>query len=180
MLKLSLIILATALSAALSYWYASPSETVITNTNQPLQLTMNQVTGMISDRNSDKKIRYISDQASYDDMLQKTTLTPFKFYAISANTYFIGSSQHAEVHQNHHHDIITLIDQVHIQQTSHDSTTKDLVTERLIIDTNKHEITSPSKVRLFDRQQSLEGDSLVGNYDTGQYEFTQHVHSQWK
>jgi hypothetical protein len=48
------------------------------------------------------------------------------------------------------------------------------------MDIQQHSLDSPNSLRITDSKQTIQADSLLGNYEEGNYEFTHHVQSHWQ
>ncbi|MCI4410320.1 MAG: LPS export ABC transporter periplasmic protein LptC [Thiotrichales bacterium] len=142
-----------------------------------LSIDMTRTTGVMIDRNTpEKKFRLGSDALHYDEATDSTQFTPFHLVGNTGNQSVMGDSLTAILQG----DQFILNKQVTLQQAALDKPTRVFTTEQLIMDIKQHKLNSPSEILMTDQQQQIQADSLIGNYEEGWYEFTQHVQSHWQ
>jgi LPS export ABC transporter protein LptC len=177
MIRFASLILLFAIAAAIAYLPYRQQGTKFVAQKTTLQIEMTQVSGVLLDRKiSEKKIRFHSQYLLYDEAEDITTLTPYYFMGTSAGNFFNGSSQTAKLHGNQ----MELLQKVTLKQATNATEIRTLNTEKLMIDIQKHHVSSPGELSLSDNKQTIEADSLSGNYEEGIYEFTHHVKSHWQ
>jgi LPS export ABC transporter protein LptC len=143
---------------------------------QQLVIDMDNMNSMISDKTSPQKLRLHSEHLHYEEATNESHMHQFSFFGFQQETAFSGHSQQARLQG----DTLNLTQAVHLYQRTAQHPENLLLTEQLTLNTRTHSITSPGRLTLTNEQQSIHADSLKGNYETGWYEFTQHVRSQWK
>jgi LPS export ABC transporter protein LptC len=138
---------------------------------------MTHITGMITDRQEQgKNFRFHSEQLRYDEAKNRSTLTPYHFVGTSAGNFFYGDSLQAMLNG----ELFELNHNVTLKQATTSGETRTLTSQKLMMDIQRHTLLSPEAVRVSDDKQTIEADSLQGNYEEGNYDFTHHVQSHWQ
>jgi LPS export ABC transporter protein LptC len=177
MLRLAFLILFVFAAVGLSYLPYSKQGTTLIAQKSSLQIEMTQISGLLLDRQeTDRKFSFHSKHLIYDEAQDSSILEPYHFVGSSAGNFFDGNSQQAKLQGN----LFELNQQVVLKQATTSGEIRTLNTEKLIMDIQQHSLNSPNSLRITDSKQTIQADSLVGNYEEGNYEFTHHVQSHWQ
>ena len=176
MLKTILVILGL-LVLLVSYLPLRQQSHYVSAEQNKLFIDMHHTTSLLLNRQEpEKRFRIISTNLTFDEVHDLTTFTPFSLTGHTGKQALKGDSQSATLTQSE----VNLLSKVVLQQSADHKLPRSFYSERLIINLNSHQITSPGKIQLTDEQQQIQADSLIGNYEEGWYEFTQHVKTQWQ
>lgn len=171
------LLLLTLIVATLSYLPLRSQNTFEPNAHRQLLIQMDHSNSLYLNRASpEKRFQILSQQLTYDEQTDTTQFTPFNLTAYTGDLSIQGSSLHAQLHDNQ----FQLQQQVHVQQSAPNQPTRQLTSEQLNINLQTHLLSSPSHITMYDDQQRIQADSLIGNYEEGWYEFTQRVHTYWR
>jgi LPS export ABC transporter protein LptC len=177
MLRLASISLLTIAAATIAYLPYTQQGTKLEPEKSTLLIEMTNVNGMLIDRvENNKRFRFHAENLSYNESEDVTTLIPYHFTGTSAANFFKGNSKQAYLHG----DRLELRESVQLNQAAETGEVRTLTTEILVMNTKKHTLTSPEDLKLIDSKQTIQADSLSGNYEEGNYEFTHHVKSHWQ
>jgi LPS export ABC transporter protein LptC len=177
MLRLVSLMLLTLAAAVVAYLPYTQQGAKLVPQQTQLQIEMTHIAGMITDRHEQgKNFRFHSEQLRYDEAQNRSTLTPYHFVGTSAGNYFYGDSLQATLHG----DQFELNQNVVLKQATTAGETRTLTSQKLIMNIQRHTLLSPEAVRVSDNKQTIQADSLQGNYEEGNYEFTHHVQSHWQ
>lgn len=142
-----------------------------------LAIDMQQTVSLIVHRSEpEKRYRVVSQSLNFDEKSNLTTFTPFELTGHTGEQSLKGNSNSASLTQLE----MNLVDQVVLQQSAEHKMPRRFYSDQLIIGLKTHQLNSPGAIRMVDEKQQIEADSLVGNYEEGWYEFTQHVKTQWQ
>lgn len=176
MLKMILVMLGL-LVLTLSYLPLRQQTNYVATEQNHLFIDMHQTISLFLNRpEPEKRFRITSESLTFDEVNDLTTFTPFALIGHTGQQSLTGNSDRASLTQLN----MTLIDNVVLQQSAELKRPRRFHSQQLIIHLNSHQLISPSQVRMVDEQQQIEADSLIGNYEEGWYEFTQHVKTQWQ
>lgn len=176
MLKGLLVILGVVV-LALSYLPLRQQTNYVTSEQNHLVIEMHQTVSLFLNRpEPEKRFRIISESLTFDEVNDLTTFTPFALTGHTGQQSVRGDSKRANLTQLE----MNLLDTVVLQQTADNKLPRHFHSEHLIIQLKSHQLISPGAIRMIDEKQHIEADSLIGNYEEGWYEFTQHVKTQWQ
>lgn len=176
MLKAILIILTLAV-LAFSYLPLRQESNYVTAEQNRLFIDMQQTASMFINRQEpEKRFRIISQNLTFDEAKDQTTFTPFLLIGHTGQQAFRGDSDTALLTQHE----MNLVNNVTLLQSTSNKEPRSFHSDQLIIHLKTHQLSSPGKIQMTDDQQQIEADSLVGNYEEGWYEFTQHVKTRWQ
>jgi LPS export ABC transporter protein LptC len=176
MLK-TLLIPLSILVLALSYLPLRQQTNYVTAEQNRLLIDMQQTASLFLNRQEpNKRFRLISEHLTFDEAKDQTSFTPFSVIGHTGQQAFKGESKTATLTQLE----MNLMDEVSLQQSSPNKHTRTFQSAQLFIHLKTHQLSSPGKIQMTDDQQRIEADSLIGNYEEGWYEFTQHVKTLWQ
>jgi LPS export ABC transporter protein LptC len=173
----SLLVILSVVVLALSYLPLRQQTSYVSSEQNHLVIDMHKTLSLMLNRTEpEKRFQLISESVIFDEVKDLTTFKPFSITAHTGQQSLKGDSLQASLTKLE----MNLIDQVVLQQSADNKLPRQFHSEQLIIELKKHHLTSPGAIRMIDEQQQIEADSLIGNYEEGWYEFTQHVKTQWQ
>lgn len=176
MLKFLLVSLGLVV-LVLSYLPLRQSTSYVAKQENQLSIQMEQsVTRFINRENPEKRFQIISEQLNFDEAVDQTRFSPFSMTGHTGQLSLKGDSEMAILSQQQ----LDLHRKVLLQQSTEQATPRRFHSDLLLINLKTHALESPQKIMVIDEKQHIEADSLIGNYEEGWYEFTQHVKTQWQ
>lgn len=176
MLKGLLVILGVIV-VALSYLPLRQQTSYVASEQNHLFIDMHQTVSLFLNRpEPEKRFRIISESLTFDEAQDLTHFTPFALMGHTGQQSIKADANQAQLSQME----MNLMEQVLLQQSSDQQSPRRFTSENLIINLKTHRLVSPSTINVIDEKQHIEADSLIGNYEEGWYEFTQHVKTQWQ
>lgn len=171
------LILFSALVIALSYLPLRQQNNYVATEQNQLFIDMHQTQSLLLNRpNPEKRYRVMSDSLTYDEAHDLTVFTPFALTGHTGQQSIKANAAMGQLTQLE----MNLIDQVILQQSTENKQPRRFFSDQLRIHLKTHQLISPNAIRVTDDTQQIEADSLIGNYEEGWYEFTQHVKTQWQ
>lgn len=177
MLFKATLLIFSVLVIALSYLPLRQQSTYVAAEQNHLFIDMHQTVSLMLNRpNPEKRYRVISESLTFDEAHDLTRFTPFALTGHTGQQSIKADANKAQLSQLE----MNLMEQVLLQQSSDQQSPRRFTSENLIINLKTHRLVSPSTINVIDEKQHIEADSLIGNYEEGWYEFTQHVKTQWQ
>lgn len=171
------IILFGVLVLAISYLPHRQTSDYVKLEQHRLLIEMNESSNLYMNRDApEKRYRISSPKLTYDEKTDTTTFNVFSLVGSTGQHGITGHSLTATLANQQ----VDLIDQVSFEQHSTNKETRFFTSDHLILHLKSHQITSPGAIEMRDEQQQINASSLIGNYEEGWYEFTQHVKTHWR
>lgn len=176
MLK-TLLIIASMIVLAITYLPLRQQSDYVAGEQNRLFIDMQQTSSLFLNRQEpEKRFRVISEHLTFDEATDQTQFTPFSLIGHTGQQALKGDSKTATLTQQQMH----LVHEVNLQQSVTNKPARTFHSDELMIHLKTHQLSSPGKIQMTDDQQQIEADSLIGNYEEGWYEFTQHVKTLWQ